>query len=141
MKKGKMRLFLVLVFLAIIPLIFSMAIISVVSSVLVTKNLQKRSEETLSIVANNLASYCRENEINAINASGYYDYLDSLTEKGIEMAIIAEGMPCATSIKNDNDYRVREIELTSDDCKLKNWEFDDSILIERREYCGYYVPI
>lgn len=141
MKKGKMRLFLVLVFLAIIPLIFSMAIISVVSSVLVTKNLQKRSEDTLSIVANNLASYCRENEINAINASGYYDYLDSLKERGIEMAIIAEGMPCATSIKNDNDYRVREIELTSDESKLKNGYFDDSILIEGREYCGYYVPI
>lgn len=70
-------------------------------------NLEKNAEETLRIVAENLASYCYDNQITAINASGYYDYIDSQKEKGIEMGIIAEGTPCTTSIKNENDFRVR----------------------------------
>ena len=40
-------------------------------------NLEKNAEETLRIVAENLASYCYDNQITATNASGYYDYIDS----------------------------------------------------------------
>lgn len=140
-KQSKVRLFIVLILISIVPLILSMTIISVVSSYMVKGSLESNSKDTLYIVANNLANYCKENEVNAINASGYYNFLDSLQERGIEMAVIAEGMPCATSIKNENDYRVRDIELSDDPQKLSAGYFDESIIIDGKEYCGYYLPI
>ena len=56
-------------------------------------------QTTLHVTADNLAKYCKENEITAMNASGYYEYLDSLKEEGLEMAILADGIPATTSIK------------------------------------------
>lgn len=140
-KSSKIRLFIVLVMISSVPLILSMTIVSVVSSYMVKSRLESNSRDTLYIVANNLANYCKENEINAINASGYYNYLDSLHERGIEMAVIAEGMPCATSIKNENDYRVRDIELSDDPQLLSTGYFAESVMIDGNEYCGYYLPI
>ena len=101
-KKRKFRfsLFSMLITLSLIPLILSIGIISTISVCVTKNNLEEESQATLYIVANNLANYCRENEINAINASDYYEYLDSLKEQSIEMAIIIDGAPCATSIKN-----------------------------------------
>lgn len=139
--KNKLSLFFILIFLSILPLVVSISIISFTSSYMIENRLQENAKETLYIVAGNLASYCRENEINAINASGYYDYIDSLKERNIEMAIIAEGMPCATSIKNENDYRIREIELSSDENQLKEGYYNDNIVIDDKVYCGYYLPI
>ena len=139
--KLNMSLFLILVLLSILPLVVSISIISISSSHIVRNKLESSTKEALSIVAGNLASYCHQNHINAINASDYYDYIDSLKERGIEMAIIAEGMPCATSIKNENDYRIREIELSENEEDIKNGYFDDEIIIDEKVYCGYYVPI
>ena len=109
--KKKISLLGMLVILSVIPLILAVSIISVISLNITKSNLEKESKNKLYIVSNSLASYCRENEINAINASNYYEYLDSLKEQGIEMAIVIDGAPCATSIKNENDYRIREIEF------------------------------
>lgn len=139
--KKKLSLFLMLIFLSILPLVVSISIISFTSSYMIKNRLQENAKETLYIVAGNLASYCKENEINAINASGYYDYLDSLKERKIEMAIISEGMPCATSIKNENDYRVRDIELSKDENQLKKGYYNDEVVIDNKTYCGYYLPI
>lgn len=138
-KKGfKISLFMMLLSLSLIPLILSVAIISATSLYITKNNLEESAEDTLYIVANNLANYCRENEINAINASEYYDYLDSLKGQGIEMAIIIDGAPCATSIKNENDYRVREIEVEQD---TKTGFYDEYVLINEQAYYGYYMPI
>ena len=81
--KKKSSLFGVLITLSIVPLILSVVIISIISLTITKNNLEEKSRDTLFIVANNLASYCRENEINAINAADYYDYLDSLKEQNI----------------------------------------------------------
>lgn len=136
-----MSLFMILVLLSILPLVISISIISISSSHIVKNKLESSTKEALSIVAGNLASYCNQNKITAINASDYYDYIDSLKDRGIEMAIIAEGMPCATSIKNENDYRIREIDLSDDENDIKNGYFNDDLVIDDKEYCGYYVPI
>ncbi len=143
--KKKCSLFGILIMLSVVPLILSVVIISTIALRIVTGNLEKDSKDMLFIVANNLASYCRENEINAINAANYYEYLDSLKDQGIEMAIIIDGAPCATSIKNENDYRVREIEsekdITADRAEIENGYFDDHVMIDDKAYFAYYVPI
>ena len=137
-RKFKFSLFSMLITLSLIPLILSIGIISTISVCVTKNNLEEESQATLYIVANNLANYCRENEINAINASNYYEYLDSLKEQNIEMAIIIDGAPCATSIKNENDYRIREIEVQSENTE---GYFDQQVVIDNKEYFAYYMPI
>lgn len=143
-KKG-IRLFAVMAILALAPLIASIGIISTVSASVVRDNLEENTKNTLMIVANNLASYCYDNEITAINASNYYEYIDSLKPYDIEMAIIAEGMPCTTSIKSENDYRIREIplglDIHADREALEQGFYDRNVEIDGRVYYGYYVPI
>lgn len=79
-----------------------------------------------------------------MNASNYYDYLDSLHDEKIEMAIIAEGIPATTSIKNKNDFRVREIPLRdaaaySED--IENGYYEENVVIDEKVYFAYYVPV
>ena len=102
----KVNLLAMMLALSVIPLMISVIIVST-SSFNIAKGIMKDSAvDKLGIVATNLASHCKENEINAINVTAYYDYLDSLKEEGIEMAILLEGSPCNTSIKNENDFRI-----------------------------------
>ncbi len=143
-KKG-IRLFAVMAILSLAPLTVSIGIISLVSATVVRENLEKNTKNTLMIVANNLASYCYDNEITAINASNYYEYIDSLKPYEIEMAIIAEGTPCTTSIKNGNGYRIREIsmdfDMETDSAFLEQGYYDKNVEIDGNVYYAYYVPI
>lgn len=136
--KGKFSFFTMLLSLSFIPLVLSISLISIIAVYVMRDNLDKASQNTLYIVANNLASYCDENNINAINASDYYEYLDSLKDQNIEMAIIIEGTPCTTSIKNENDYRIREIEVEKDTGEAF---YDSLVEIDGKQYCAYYTPI
>ena len=140
--KGKLSLFSVLIMLALVPLVPSVIILGMVSLTVTKSNLETGAKDTLHVVANNLSNYCKENSINAINVGDYYDYLDSLKDKNIEMAIIIEGTPSATSIKNVNDYRIREIPCDMEDInKLNNGYFDPAVEIDGKVYCGYYMPL
>ena len=140
--KGKLSLFSVLIMLALVPLVPSVIILGMVSLTITKSNMEASAQETLYVVANNLSNYCKENSINAINVGDYYEYLDSLKDKNIEMAIIIEGTPSATSIKNANDYRIREIPCDMEDTnKLNNGYFDPAVEIDGNVYCGYYMPL
>lgn len=85
MKNMRFRLFTILVAISLIPLFISILIISIISFNIAKKNLVNGEKQTLKVTANNLASYCYDNQINAMNASNYYDYLDSLHDEKIEM--------------------------------------------------------
>ena len=143
--KGRISLFSMLISLSVVPLILAIVIVSGVSLYVTKNNLEAAAKDTLHIVANNLANYCKENEITEINAGDYYEYLDSLKNQNIEMAIIIDGEPCATSIKNENDYRVREIQFESDVLSdvnaLVGGHFEENVLIDGKLYYGYCMPI
>lgn len=134
-------IFSMLMFFALIPIVVSIAVISVTSVQLTKKNIKDSTENTLKVVASDLAKYCDQNNINAINASDYYTYLDSFKDQGIEMAILMEGIPSTTSIKNENGYRIREIEMKKSVDELGDGYYDDNIVIEGIEYFAYYVPV
>ena len=141
----KLSLFSLLITLCLLPLIISIIILSSVSLYVTKSNLEQAAKDTLFVVANNLANHCKENEINAINVTDYYDYLDSLKEQNIEMAIILEGAPCTTSIKNENDYRIREITFKKDVLaereQLKGGYYEENVIIEGAAYYTYCMPI
>jgi len=140
--KAKLSLFSVLIMLVLVPLVPSVVILGMVSMSVTKNNMEAKAQETLYVVANNLSSYCRQNSINAINVGEYYDYLDSLKDKNLEMAIIIEGTPSATSIKNTNDYRIREIPCDYADVdKRNNGYYDPEVEIDGNIYCGYYMPL
>jgi len=141
-KKGfKASLFTLLMMLSVFPLALSVIILGTVSLSITKGNLEGNAKSTLYIVANNLANYCKQNNINAINVGDYYDYLDSLKDKNIEMAIIIEGTPSATSIKNANDYRVREIPCDTSGDHLTNGYFDSAVEVDGQVYYAYYMPL
>ena len=143
LKKQGCSLFLLLMLLALAPVVLATVILSTTSLRLTRTNLEGSVQTTLHVTADNLAKYCKENEITAMNASGYYDYLDSLKEEGLEMAILADGIPATTSIKNENDYRIREISMDQDLVSAGGTEgyYDKNVVIEGNTYYGYYIPI
>lgn len=141
----KVNLLAMMLALSVIPLMISVIIVST-SSFNITKGIMKDAAvDKLGIVATNLASHCKENEINAINVTAYYDYLDSLKEEGIEMAILLEGSPCNTSIKNENDFRIREIILQRDVLaereQLGEGYYEENVEIDGQVYFTYCMPI
>lgn len=143
--KAKLSLFGILIILSLIPLVLSIGLISMISLNITTGNMESSVKDTLHIVANNLASYCEERNIRAANINQYYEYLDSLKEQNIEMAIILKGVPSATSIKNENDYRIQKIEtekdIVADRAEIENGYYDEYVLIDDQVYYGYYMPI
>ena len=142
-KKQGCSLFLLLMLLALAPVVLATVILSTTSLHLTRTNLEGSVQTTLHVTADNLAKYCKENEITAMNASGYYEYLDSLKEEDLEMAILADGIPATTSIKNENDYRIREIPMDQDLVSGGGTEgyYDKNVVIEGNTYYGYYIPI
>lgn len=141
----KVNLLAMMLALSVIPLMISVIIVST-SSFNIAKGIMKDAAvDKLGIVATNLASHCKENEINAINVTAYYDYLDSLKEEGIEMAILLEGSPCNTSIKNENDFRIREIILQRDVLaereQLGEGYYEENVEIDGQVYFTYCMPI
>ena len=143
LKKQGCSLFLLLMLLALTPVVLATVILSTTSLRLTRTNLEGSVQTTLHVTADNLAKYCKENEITAMNASNYYEYLDSLKEEGLEMAILADGIPATTSIKNENDYRIREIPMDQDLVSDGGTEgyYDKNVVIEGNAYYGYYIPI
>ena len=142
-KKQGCSLFLLLMLLALAPVVLATVILSTTSLHLTRTNLEGSVQTTLHVTADNLAKYCKENEITAMNASNYYEYLDSLKEEDLEMAILADGIPATTSIKNENDYRIREIPMDQDLVSDGGTEgyYDKNVVIEGNAYYGYYIPI
>lgn len=142
-KKQGCSLFLLLMLLALAPVVLATVILSTTSLHLTRTNLEGSVQTTLYVTADNLAKYCKENEITAMNASGYYEYLDSLKEEDLEMAILADGIPATTSIKNENDYRIREIPMDQDLVSGGGTEgyYDKNVVIDGNAYYGYYIPI
>ncbi len=143
LKKQGCSLFLLLMLLALAPVVLATVILSTTSLHLTRTNLEGSVQTTLHVTADNLAKYCKENEITAMNASGYYEYLDSLKEEDLEMAILADGIPATTSIKNENDYRIREIPMDQDLVSGGGTEgyYDKNVVIDGNAYYGYYIPI
>lgn len=142
MKKVKMNMFGMLMLLTMIPLLVSMALISVISLNITKANLENAAEEKLYVVANDLSNHCRENEISYATAEQYHDYIDSLKEQKIEMAIIIKDSPSVASIKNENDYRVRDIEVAEEIYEHGEEGFyDNDVTIDGKTYYGYYKPI
>lgn len=142
-KKQGCSLFLLLMLLALAPVVLATVLLSTTSLYLTRTNLEESVQTTLHVTADNLAKYCKENEITVINASGYYEYLDSLKDEGLEMAILLDGVPATTSIKNENDYRIREIPMDQDRVSGGGTEgyYDKNVVIEGNTYYGYYIPI
>ena len=142
-KKQGCSLFLLLMLLALAPVVLATVILSTTSLHLTRTNLEGSVQTTLHVTADNLAKYCKENEITAMNASGYYEYLDSLKEEDLEMAILADGIPATTSIKNENDYRIREIPTDQDLVSGGGTDgyYDKNVVIDGNAYYGYYIPI
>lgn len=143
--KAKLSLFGILIILSLLPLVLSIGLISVISLNITTGNMESSVKDELYIVATNLASFCEERKITAVSAEQYMSYLDSLKDKNIEMAIMLEGVPSATSIRNKNNYRIREIEfkkdIVADRAEIENGYFDEYVLIDEQEYFAYYMPI
>jgi len=141
----KISMFSMLCILSLIPLVLSVVIISITSVLTTKSNLEDSAKDTLYIVSNNLANHCAGEKITVINIGNYSEYLDSLKDSDIEMAIILENGTCETSVKNANGYRIREIglkkDLFEDPSVLADGHFERNVTIDGKKYYGYCLPI
>lgn len=144
-KQKKLSLFKMLIMLTVLPLVISISIISVNAIMISKRNMEEDAKDTLYVAATNLATHCTDNDINVINIGDFNGYLDSLKDNNIEMAILLDDSTVATSIKNENDYRIREIEFSIDlfanTEQLMAGYFEDNVVINGETYYGYCVPI
>ena len=145
-KTKKLSMFIFLVSVALLPLIISVVVVSMISYRITTDNVKQSTDEMLMAVSRNIASHCVQNEVTIINASEHYDYLDSLNSQNIQVAVIFENMSCVTSIKNTNGYRVREIECSEDlfknpDKYKKNGYVQESVIIDEKNYYAVFMPV
>lgn len=145
-KKARgISLFGFVMIIGLVPLLISLLIVSVISISTIQENLETSEESTLRIAAEDLKSYCESNGVTAMNASDYYSYIDGLQHLGVELAIIADGIPCTTSIKNENDFRIREVELGIDISTQRdlyaNGYYDKKVRANEQDYYAYYVPV
>lgn len=143
---SKPKFFTVLLAFSVVPVVVSIALIALISLGVINSNIENSSEQKLYIVASNLASYCQDNQISFATADKYNDYLDSLEEQHIDMAILLDGCPAVTSIKNDNGYRVRDVDAklnVKDDADklLAGGIYENSLVVEDTTYCAYFMPI
>lgn len=144
-KKRQRSLFTTLMLFSVIPLILAIVIVSATSLYLTKASLETSARETLYIAANNLANHCNQNRISYATAETYYDYIDGLQEQNIEMAIILNYSSSVTSIKNENDYRIREITVNEElayktDGSAQGY-YDKAVVIDGKVYYAYYMPI
>lgn len=144
-KKRQRSLFTTLMLFSVIPLILAIVIVSATSLYLTKSSLETSARETLYIAANNLANHCNQNRISYATAETYYDYIDGLQEQNIEMAIILNYSSSVTSIKNENDYRIREITVNEElayktDGSAQGY-YDKAVVIDGKVYYAYYMPI
>lgn len=144
-KSKKINLFVFMMSVSLIPLILSIAIVSVLSFSITSTNVKQSSNEMLLTVAKNLASHCVQNEVTIINAAEHYEYLDALKGQDIEVAIIFENMSCVTSIKNENGYRIREIicneDLFKSADKYEQGYYEDNMVVNEKNYYACFIPV
>lgn len=144
-KSGGVKLSIMLLIMSIIPLIVSITIVTLQSINTTKANLESQMEDTLYVAASNLSTHCSGTKINGGNVLTYNDYMDCLKEQGIELGIILTSGSGTSSIKNDNDFRIREIEFETgfdaDRKVLDEGIFDDTVTIEGVDYYGFYLPI
>ncbi len=143
--RKKLSLFAFMLSVSLLPLVISVAIVSVISYRVTSNNIVQSSQQMLLTVSKNLASHCIQNEVTVINASNHYDYIDSLKGQEIEVAIIFKDMSCVTSIKNENGYRIREIECNEDlfenPDQYTEGYFQENVLIDDKSYYACFTPI
>ena len=136
-KPGTFGLAPILMVISVVPILLSITIISIVSLTLTRTNLTKANQKKLYVAATNLANHCMQYNIGIRNANQYYDFLDSLKGENIEMSIFIGEDLCVSSIKNENDFRVKDIPFNAEEYKAY---YDEKVIVDGKEYCGYYVP-
>ncbi len=141
-KKGaKLPLSIVLFIVSVIPLLVSVVVITVQTVIATRNNMEQQVSETLYVAASNLSTHCSGNDINGGNVLAYNDYMDCLKEQNIELGIILDNGSGTSSLKNENDYRIREIEMKKAFDEVGEGYFDMDVSIEDNKYYGYYMPI
>jgi len=146
-KKGQgiIKLGTLILTISIVPLFLSIVIVTAVNVFMTKNNMESQVENTLYVAASNLSTHCSGNRITGGTVDSYNEYLDCLKEQGIEQGIILEGGSGTSSIKNVNDYRVREIEFTKDFVAdreaIEAGFFAESVSIDGVDYFGYFMPI
>lgn len=138
-------LFLILILITLLPLTAAILFISINSTYQLRNNLEKGAQTQLYIASSNLSNHCNEKKISFATADQFNEYIDSLDEKNVEMSILITGSPSVSSIKNENGYRIRDIEaddsILNDPDLLTNGVYRDDLVINGVEYYGYFTPI
>lgn len=143
--KRSFSLLAILILITLLPLTIAILFISITSVYQLRSNLEAASRNQLYIASSNLSNHCNEKQISYATADRFNDYIDSLDNKSIEMSILITGSPSVSSIKNENGYRIRDIEADSSVLDnpqlLTEGVYKNDLVINGVDYYGYFTPI
>ncbi len=144
-RKFRMKFLSMLILMALLPLLLGTVILGAYSLISLRSSLQTNAEDTLYVVASNLASHCENENISYSTADKFNDYIDSLKERDIEMTILIKGAPSVSSIKNENGYRIRDIVVRDEvyvnpDLNTKG-VYISNFVVDGNAYFTYFKPL
>ena len=147
-KKGiGVRLMLILI--ALIPLVSSIVIFTIVSSELMVNNLEENTKEELRLATKSLREYYEYDIINDNDLEDGFirydtDYIDSMKTTGIDFTLFKDNIRFMTTIKGDDGKRI-EGTAASDAvwAAVRKGEdyYSDDVVINGVDYYVYYMPI
>ena len=149
MKTKGIKLKWMLALFVIVPLTLSIVLLGFASTRIAKSHLEKNVKEELRLASYGLREYYIFDLINGINLDNGFceydtEYIDRMSETGIDFTLFKNDVRFMTTIKNDNGERIEGTKAS-----FQVWEkvkageeyFSDDVVINNIPYYVYYVPL
>ena len=151
MKKSKgLTMNKTLLLFALIPLTTALIILSIVSGIIMTKNVEENIKEELLVSAKSLQEYYQYDLINGIDlVDGFceYDttYIDEMAKTGVDFTLFKDNIRFMTTIVDKDSGKRIEGTPASDavwaEVSKGNDYYSDDVVINGIDYYVYYLPL
>ncbi len=133
-----------LLLLAFIPLIITVAIVIIVAYFKLSAALEEQTQQSLKIAAHGLREYYEWDIVNQGGIEYETDYVDSMQNQGVDLTIFKDNIRFFTSIRDSSGQRI-EGTPASDAvwaaCSKDQEFYSNDIVINGTGYFVFYTPI
>ena len=148
-KRSQINLKLLLILFVTIPLVIVILVLTLACGRVSVNNLEKNIQEELRLAAKGLREYYEYDLINdndLVDGFCEYDpdYIDRMSDSGIEFTLFRDDIRFMTSIKDDNGKRIEGTPADKaiwETVKAGNDYFATDVVINGDDYYVYYMPL
>lgn len=143
-KKGRLNIKVMLLLFALIPMIASIVVLTIINIIKTSENLEEQTRVSLETASNGLKLYY-EYDYKAGNDPVYETtYVDSFKDQGIELTLFKGDVRFVTSILDANGKRIEGTKANADiwaSAQLGKDYYSDDVKINNKDYYVYYLPM